>query len=334
MNTPLRALIVEDSEDDVLLLIRELKRGGYDMQFERVDTAEALRSALAKQKWDIIVSDYNMPHFTAFDALQLLKETKLDIPFIIVSGAIGEETDVEMMRAGAHDFVRKGNLARLVPAIERELRDVEVRRERRKVQAQLERSFIDLVETMSRAMDCRDPYTAGHEKQVAELARLVGERMGLDKNICMGLYIGGLLHDIGKISIPESLLSRPGKLIDEEWALLHTHAKRGYEILKDTNLPWPVAEMTLHHHERLDGSGYPHGISGDKLSLEVRILGVCDVVEAMSSHRPYRPARSKEEVIEEIRSGRGIKYDATVVDAMLQIIEASLNILLSPYLCG
>ncbi|HOV62601.1 MAG TPA: response regulator, partial [Spirochaetia bacterium] len=155
MNTPLRALIVEDSEDDVLLLIRELKRGGYDMQFERVDTAEALRSALAKQKWDIIVSDYNMPHFTAFDALQLLKETKLDIPFIIVSGAIGEETAVEMMRAGAHDFVRKGNLARLVPAIERELRDVEVRRERRKVQAQLERSFIDLVETMSRAMDCR-----------------------------------------------------------------------------------------------------------------------------------------------------------------------------------
>ncbi len=163
--------------------------------------------------------------------------------------------------------------------------------------------------------------TAGHEKRVAELARLVGEKMGLNENILMGLYIGGLLHDIGKISTPESLLSRPGKLIEEEWVLLRAHAKRGYEILKDTNLPWPVAEMTLHHHERLDGSGYPHGISGDKLSLEVRILGVCDVVEAMSSHRPYRPARRKDEVIEEIRTGRGIRYDTRVVDAMLKIIE-------------
>jgi putative nucleotidyltransferase with HDIG domain len=321
MNTPLKVLFVEDSEDDVLLLVQELKRGGYDIQFEQVETAEAMRSALGRQKWDLIVSDYNMPQFTAFDALQLLKGTELDIPFIIVSGAIGEETAVEMMKAGAHDFVRKGNLARLAPAIERELRDVEVRRERRKVQEQLERSFIDLVETVSRAMDSRDPYTAGHEKRVAELARLVGERMGLDENILMGLYIGGLLHDIGKISTPESLLSRPGKLVEEEWALLRAHTKRGYEILKETNLPWPVAEMTLHHHERLDGSGYPHGISGDKLSLEVRILGVCDVVEAMSSHRPYRPARRKDEVIEEIQSGRGVLYDATVVDAMLKIIE-------------
>jgi putative nucleotidyltransferase with HDIG domain len=321
VSTPLRVLIVEDSEGDALLLVRELKRGGYEPAFERVDTPEAMSAALAKGTWDVILSDYAMPRFSAPAALALFKETDFDVPFIIVSGAIGEETAVEMMKAGAHDFVMKGNLARLIPAIDRELHDTEVRQERKKVREQLEYSFIDLAETVSRAMDSRDPYTAGHQRKVAELARLVGEKMGLEENRLQGLYIGGLLHDIGKISTPESILSKPGELTEEEWNLLRAHTKRGYEILKNTRLPWPVADMAVHHHERLDGSGYPHGISGDELSLEVRILGVCDVVEAMSSHRPYRPARSKDEVLEEIRGGRGTKYDASVVDVMLQIIE-------------
>jgi putative nucleotidyltransferase with HDIG domain len=281
-----------------------------------------MRSALAKQKWDIIFCDYAMPHFSAFAALELFKETDLDVPFIIISGAIGEETAVATMKAGVHDYIMKGNLSRLVPAVERELREAKVRRERKKVQEQLEHSFIDLAQTVSRAMASRDPYTAGHEKRVADLARLVGKKMGLEENRLQGLYIGGLLHDIGKISTPESILSKPGELTDEEWNLIRAHTKQGYKVLKETNLPWPVADMAVHHHERLDGSGYPHGISGDKLSLEVRILGVCDVVEAMSSHRPYRPAKSKEEVVKEIIGGRGTKYDTTVVDVMLQIIES------------
>jgi HD-GYP domain-containing protein (c-di-GMP phosphodiesterase class II) len=192
----------------------------------------------------------------------------------------------------------------------------------KKFQEQLTRSFIDLAETVSRAMASRDPYTAGHERRVAELARLTGKRMELDENRLTGLYIGGLLHDIGKISIPESILSKPGKLTEEEWNLLRSHSRRGYEILKDTNLPWSIADMALHHHERLNGSGYPDGLSGEELSLEVRILGVCDVAEAMSSHRPYRPARSRDEVLEELQGGRGIKYDAIVVDIILEMIES------------
>ncbi|MCK4222126.1 MAG: HD domain-containing protein, partial [Dehalococcoidia bacterium] len=106
-----------------------------------------------------------------------------------------------------------------------------------------------------------------------------------------------------------------------EWAIIRAHCRQGYEILKDTQLPWPVAEMALHHHERLDGSGYPDGISGDALSLEVRILGVCDVVEAMSSFRPYRPARSREEVLAELKGGRGTKYDAGILDRVLEVVE-------------
>lgn len=199
------------------------------------------------------------------------------------------------------------------------LRDIT---ERKKAEQQLERSFVDLAETVSRAIGSRDPYTAVHQRRVAELARLVGEKIGLDKDRLQGLYIGALLHDIGKISAPETILTKSGKLTDEEWNLIRVHTKRGYEILEDTSLPWPVADMALHHHERLDGSGYPCGISGDELSLEVRILGVCDVVEAMSSHRPYRPARSKKEVCEELATGRGTKYDASIVDIMFQIIES------------
>lgn len=186
----------------------------------------------------------------------------------------------------------------------------------------LKRSFMTLADMVARAMGSRDPYTAVHQRKVAELAHLVGEKMGLDAHRLKGLYIGGLIHDIGKVSTPETIMTKLGKLTNEEWGIIHAHVTQGYEILKGTGLPWPVPEMALHHHERLDGSGYPHGIRGDKLSLEVRILGVCDVVEAMGSHRPYRPARSKEELLGELETGRGTKYDAEVVDVILEIIQS------------
>jgi HD-GYP domain-containing protein (c-di-GMP phosphodiesterase class II) len=136
------------------------------------------------------------------------------------------------------------------------------------------------------------------------------------------LYFNGLLHDIGKISVPTRILAKPGELVEEEWALIRAHTKQGYNILKDANLPWPVAEVALQHHERLDGSGYPDGIKGDELSLEVSILAVCDVVEAMSSHRPYRPARTTADILKELTDGRGTKYNVSVVDVMLPMIES------------
>ena len=194
--------------------------------------------------------------------------------------------------------------------------------EHKQAEEQLQHSFINLAETVSHAMASRDPYTPTHQHRVAQLTRLVGQKLKLDKDRLMGLYIGSLLHDIGKVSIPAIILSKPGELSPEEWQLIRAHTKEGYNILKDTDLPWPVADMALHHHERLDGSGYPNGISGDKLSLENRILGLCDVVEAMSSHRPYRPARTKPEIIKEIKRGRGTGYDAHVADIILGIIES------------
>jgi HD-GYP domain-containing protein (c-di-GMP phosphodiesterase class II) len=194
--------------------------------------------------------------------------------------------------------------------------------ERNKTAEQLKSSFINLVKTVSRVIESCDPYTAGHQQRVAELARLVGENIGLADDLVERLYLNGLLHDIGKISIPTSILTKPGELAEEEWALIRAHTKRGYNILKDANLPWPVADVALQHHERLDGSGYPNGITGDKLSLEVSILAVCDVVEAMSSHRPYRPARTTTDILKELKDGRGTKYNVSVVDVMLPMIES------------
>jgi PAS domain S-box-containing protein len=194
--------------------------------------------------------------------------------------------------------------------------------ERNKTAEQLKSSLINLAKIVSRVIESCDPYTAGHQQRVAELGRLVGENIGLTEEMVDRLYFNGLLHDIGKISIPTSILTKPGELSEEEWALIRAHTKQGYDILKDANLPWPVADVALQHHERLDGSGYPDGLTGDKLSLEVCILAVCDVVEAMSSHRPYRPARTTTDILKELKDGRGTKYHTSVVDVVLPMIES------------
>ncbi len=194
--------------------------------------------------------------------------------------------------------------------------------EQKQAHQRLQDAFIDVVETVSRAMEMSDPYTGGHQRRVAKMANRVGEVLGCDESWLEGIYIGGLLHDIGKISVPSSILVKPGKLRDEEWLVLKSHTILGYEILSGASLPWRVDLMARHHHEKLDGSGYPDGLKGDEVTLESRVLAVCDIVEAMSTHRPYRPARPVASIVEELRSGRGSAYDAAVVDAMLGLIEA------------
>jgi len=189
-------------------------------------------------------------------------------------------------------------------------------------QARLEEAFIDLVETTARMMESVDPYTAHHQRMVARLADLVGRRLGLDDDTLQGLYVGALLHDVGKLSLPSTILTKPGTLTPQEWALIRSHPRRGYDILIDAKLPWPVAEMALRHHERLDGSGYPDGIAGEELSIEARILGVCDVVEAMSSDRPYRAGLPLEAVLQELAEGSGGKYDSRVVDAAIDAVKS------------
>ncbi|MCX7843973.1 MAG: HD-GYP domain-containing protein [Candidatus Bipolaricaulota bacterium] len=169
-------------------------------------------------------------------------------------------------------------------------------------------------------MDLREPYTAGHQRRVAELACAIAQELGLSAERIQGLRVAALLHDVGKaLFVPIEILSKPGKLTDLEMALIREHPRAGYEILRRVEFPWPVAEIVHQHHERLDGSGYPRGLKGEAILLEARILAVADVVEAMSSHRPYRPALGVEAALAEIREKAGKLYDPKVVEACLRV---------------
>ena len=702
MTRPIRVLMVEDSEDDALLVLRELRKGGFAPEWERVQTAADMRKALTEKTWDVILCDYKMPRFDGLAALRLMKETGLDLPFIVVSGTIGEETAVASMKAGAHDYIMKGNLLRLVPAVERELKEAESRAQRRQVeaayqrseqllrdaqriakvggweydteakrttwteevyriygvgldydpndiskniehyedQATIEQAFLDAVQrgvsydielsfrsadgalkwvrtsgypvredgritkvyghivditehkriieeterarkdwedifqaishptiildpeygilsankaavhasgiaaadlagkkcfevfhgannasppagcpmqkllvsghtetletemetpggvylvsctpvfdrqgrleksihiatditarremeqaareseqryrsifenaqeaiyrstpdgkiilanpamagifgyetpeelmasvtdvarqhyvhpeewekvmaiieahgearnfesqhrrkdgslfwasmtmqairdqngrilyyegideditdrkesierlrkalggtvqAISMAVETKDPYTAGHQRRTADLARAIATEMGLDADRRDFIRIAATIHDIGKIALPAEILSKPTKLTEIEFSLIKTHALQGYEILKGIEFPWPVADVVLQHHERIDGTGYPGGLKGKDILLEARILAVADVVEAIASHRPYRPAHGIDDALDEISKNRGILYDAGAVDACLTLFREKM----------
>ena len=452
MDKPIRVLIVDDSEDDGLLLLRKLKKGGYSPTYEQVDTAEAMSKALDKQTWDVILCDNSMPGFNAFSALELYKDKGLDLPFIIVSGTIADEAAVAAMKAGVHDYIMKSNLARLSSAIDRELREAKNRQERRNTVIQLRkseekyrtlfedskdaiylndkegglinfnRSTLDLfgysreemlgintkdvfvnpdeygrwqeeiaqkgsvrefevklrkkdgteidclitstvrlardksvigyqgiirdiselvsnrkqlektlkelrkalggtIEAMALTVETRDPYTAGHQRRVSNLARAIATEMGVSEDQIQGIRLAGVIHDVGKISVPGEILSKPGSIGANEFGIIKEHPRVGYNILKTVDFPWPIAQIVLQHHERMDGSGYPDGISGDNILIEARILAVADVVEAMASHRPYRAALGIDLALNEISKNRGSSYDSKVVDACLRLFN-------------
>jgi HD-GYP domain-containing protein (c-di-GMP phosphodiesterase class II) len=186
---------------------------------------------------------------------------------------------------------------------------------------QLAQAFMSTVEMTVALMTLRDPYTAGHEKRVAEIAANIGIEMGLRPQQIEGLRVMGRLHDIGKIVLPAEILAKPGRITAAEYALIKEHSQIGYEVLKSVIFPWPVAEVAWQHHERLDGSGYPRRLKGDEILQEARILSVADVVEAMASHRPYRPGHGINAALEEIKRGSGTFYDPAVVTACLKLFR-------------
>ncbi len=199
---------------------------------------------------------------------------------------------------------------------------------RKGVQHELEQSFENLkkvmhstVKAIAMTVEKRDPYTSGHQHRVSALARAIAEEIGLSEDQTEGLYMAAAIHDIGKISLPAEILAKPVQLSSIELSLIQAHAQAGYDILKGVEFPWPIAEIVLQHHERMNGSGYPQGLSGDGILLEARIIGVSDVVETMASHRPYRPSIGMDKALEEIIQNKGTLYDAQVVDACLTVFN-------------
>jgi len=185
----------------------------------------------------------------------------------------------------------------------------------------LRKAVSTTIQVMVSAVEARDPYTAGHQRRVADLARAIATEMGLPKEKIEGIRMAGSIHDIGKLSIPAEILSKPTRLLDIEFSMIKEHSRKGYEMLKDVESPWPLAEIVYQHHERMNGSGYPRNLKGDEILMEARIMAVADVVEAMASHRPYRPTLGIDAALKEIEDNRGILYDVDVVDICLRLFR-------------
>ena len=186
---------------------------------------------------------------------------------------------------------------------------------------ELAKAMYGSIEAIALTVEMRDPYTSGHQRRVADLAAAISRKIGLSSEKTEGVYMAGLLHDIGKIKVPAGILSHPGRLSEAEFAIIKPHPEVGYSILKGIDFPWPLANIVLQHHERLDGSGYPQGLKSDAILLKAKILAVADVVEAMSSHRPYRAALGLERALNEIITNKGKHYDADVVDACVSLFN-------------
>ncbi len=240
----------------------------------------------------------------------------IDMPLIHKNGTVVQVgLEANVYRPGSHDVIqchiRPLSLATLpVPEVN-SLR----------YQQDLMRSLREIVAALVMLNEQRDPYTAGHEARVSELSVAIGKELGLKRHDLEGLRISGLLHDLGKFTIPIEILTKPGRVSPEEMALIRTHVRSGYEVLKGIHFPWAVADVVLQHHERLDGSGYPHQLQGDQIGLMGRILAVADTVESMSTDRPYRFSPGLDKALEAIEAGKGRLYDANVVDACLRLFR-------------
>lgn len=326
-------LAVDDTPASLKLLSDLLREEGYNVR--AAINGELAVSSAVNDPPELVLLDVRMPEMDGFEVCRRLKASPRtrEVPVIFVSALSETEDKVRGFELGAVDFVtkpyqREELLARVHTHLEvRRLRNhleelVWARtRELRESERKLRRSLLDSISAIAATIEMRDPYTAGHQRRVADIATTIARELRLPEDQVEGLYLASTVHDIGKIRIPAELLSKPGKLTEAEFSLIKQHAEAGYEILKAIDFPWPIAKTVLQHHERLDGSGYPGGLKDGETLLEARILAVADVVEAMVSHRPYRAGMGVDAALEEITRYRGTRYDAGVVDACLKLFR-------------
>jgi putative two-component system response regulator len=332
-------VLVVDDEKSIRITAGEILRGaGYD-----VSVAENVSDALGKlsaEDFDVVLSDIVLPGASGVDLLKSIRDAAPDVQVIMMTGEPTVETAAQAVRAGASDYLAKPvSKTEILAAVGRAAQTKQIidqnkqlLKDKKRYQETLEHmvqqrtvEFREALEgtiyAMARALEFRDPYTAGHQKRVAELSRAIAKELGLPEEDMQAIYFAGVIHDIGKLSIPAEILSKPSRLTDVEFELIKVHPSTGYEILKPVPFPWPIADAVLQHHERLDGSGYPNGLSGDAIKIEARVLAVADTVEAMASHRPYRPSLGIEPALAEITAKRGTFYDPDVVDACLRLFR-------------
>ncbi len=319
-------LIVDDNPTNIDLLVNTL-RSDY-----RLGVAKNGFKALeyvSKQKPDLILLDIMMPEMDGYEVCARLKaDPETSSILVIFVTAMSEPVNkTRGFDLGAVDYITKPFHAAEVKARVRTHLSLEAMRVRlasqneileKKVEqktAEIRQMLNASIHSMALMAEIRDPYTAGHQQRVAQLACAMAKKMNIASEMIEGIRIAGILHDVGKIRIPVSILSRSGDLLEAEFEMLKIHPRVSYDILKNIPFPWPVAQIVLQHHERLDGSGYPQGLSGDEILQEAKILAVADVMEATSSFRPYRPARGIDAALAIIAQKKGKQYDADAVSA-------------------
>jgi len=351
-----RVLLVDDEEGIRRTTPILLGQDGHEVLVAR-DALEA-RRLLEAQEFDVVLSDIVMPGPSGIDLLAEARRMQPHASLVLLTGQPSVETAADALRLGAHDYlpkpVRGETLRRVVrQATERAALQKENARlqelQRRHLEAleqevaerteqlrllldrncqqlkETERMFDATVDAFSRAMEIRDPYTAGHQRRVTRLATAIGKALGWPPERLRLLRIGAMLHDLGKLRVPSEILAKPSRLTEAEFALIREHPLAGWEVIAPLDFAGPVALMIRQHHERLDGSGYPDGLKSDAILPESRLLAVADVVEAMASHRPYRPALGLDAAIEEIRRGSGSRYDPQMVQVAEEILRGGFD---------
>lgn len=328
-----RILAVDDTPESLRLLTDILTAEGYEVR--SAISGELALHAAALHAPELVLLDIRMPEMDGYEVCRRLKaqaETR-NVPVIFVSAATETEEKVKGFELGAVDFVTKPYqrdelLARVHTHLElNRLRDhleqqVDMRTaELRKSEKELRASLLDSIAALAATVEIRDPYTAGHQQRTAQLAVAIAKELHLSEEQIEGIHLACLVHDIGKIHVPAELLSKPGKLSALEFELIKEHARASYEILKSIAFPWPIAQIVLQHHERLDGSGYPQGLVRDQILPEANILAVADVVESMMSHRPYRPALGVDAALAQIANNKDTLFEPAVVDACLRLFQ-------------
>lgn len=321
-------LVVDDSPVNIDLLLDILKA---DYRFGVAKNGLKVFEYLQKNRPDLILLDIMMPEMDGFETCRRIKaDPKFnDIEVIFITALTDARYIAQGFETGAVDYITKPlkaaevkarvkthiTLKKMKETLSRQNLILEERIDQKT--AQLQELFLATVNAMAMMAESRDPYTAGHQQRVARYAVMIAGGMALAPDRIESIRIAGLLHDIGKIRISTALLNRPGQLFTAEWDLIKMHPEVGYAILKDIPFPWPIAEIVYQHHERINGGGYPRGLSGGEILLEARILAVADAIEAIISHRPYRPARNIAVAMQELKDNRGILFDEAVVDAYL-----------------
>jgi PAS domain S-box-containing protein len=296
-----------------------------DSQLGRGPTGTAIRAGTVQINQNFVTDPAQTPWRDA--ALQRGCQSSIALPLKSPAGTLGVLT-IDAPETNAFDETEVKLLQELAEDLSFGIESLRTRAERDRTAYEhihhvemIRQGLEDSIKAIADTMETRDPYTAGHQRRVGKLAAAIARELELPEETIHGIELAASIHDLGKVTVPAEILAKPGPLSDIEMMLVKTHVQAGYDILKNIKFPWPIATMVLQHHENLDGSGYPQGLKGEQIILEARILSVADVVEAMSSHRPYRPARGIELGLEEISASRETRYDPAVVDACLKLFR-------------